>query len=747
MTDLEFFVTAPHGTEDLLMAEIDALGAKRISSIRSGAAFFGSLATAYRICLWSRVASRVFLPLVRFQATSADQLYAGARDFAWENHMSPSDTFAVDCSLHRSQISHSRFAALRVKDGVVDRFRDRCGQRPSVEVNLPGIRIFALVDGEAVTLCLDLSGEGLYRRGYRTQGGQAPLKENLAAAILLRAGWPAAAREGQALLDPLCGSGTLLIEGALMAADVAPGIFREHFGFLNWAGHDAAAWGNLLDEASQRRSAGQAGLPLILGCDRDPSVVAAAVANAAGAGLAGKLRVEQAEFANWLPAVRGECGERGLILTNPPYGERLDDATRLAAVYASLGDCCRRYYGNWRLSVLSGNPELAGHLGLRATRTHSLRNGPIRAKLLHYQLHPGAPVAQKHGTQEHAVSAPVQSPRDAAAEMFANRLRKNFKAAQRWAEREGIRCYRVYDADLPEYAVAIDLYQGRVHVQEYQAPATVDSGKARRRLQDVLRVVPEALGVAADQVFLKQRRRQRGADQYGRTAQSGHFFEVEEGPCRFLVNLSDYLDTGLFLDHRPIRRRILEMAKGRRFLNLFGYTGTATVFAARGGALATVTVDASRTYLDWAQKNLRINGFGAGPHRLERCDVLAWLGSAKESFDLIFLDPPTFSNSKDRDATFDVQRDHVTLIRQALRRLAPGGVLIFSTNLRRFRLDKEALADLELEDVTESTIPWDFRRRPGIHKCWLLKMSGASETSIRLGTAGQRKRPEKPQRS
>jgi 23S rRNA (guanine2445-N2)-methyltransferase / 23S rRNA (guanine2069-N7)-methyltransferase len=496
MTDLEFFVTAPHGTEDLLMAEIDALGAKRISSIRSGAAFFGSLATAYRICLWSRVASRVFLPLVRFQATSADQLYAGARDFAWENHMSPSDTFAVDCSLHRSQISHSRFAALRVKDGVVDRFRDRCGQRPSVEVNLPGIRIFALVDGEAVTLCLDLSGEGLYRRGYRTQGGQAPLKENLAAAILLRAGWPAAAREGQALLDPLCGSGTLLIEGALMAADVAPGIFREHFGFLNWAGHDAAAWRNLLDEASQRRSAGQAGLPLILGCDRDPSVVAAAVANAAGAGLTGKLRIEQAEFASWLPSVRGECGERGLILTNPPYGERLDDATRLAAVYASLGDCCRRHYAGWRLSVISGNPELAGIWGYEPTRTHSLRNGPIRARNCFTTSCTPRVRRCGRGNTGHRINAESAGAARCGRRDVCQPAAQKFQGcAALGRSSEGVRCYRVYDADLPEYAVAIDLYQGRVHVQEYQAAGHFGDSRLRpgRGLQDVLRVVPVRL--------------------------------------------------------------------------------------------------------------------------------------------------------------------------------------------------------------------------------------------------------------
>ncbi|WP_429884570.1 bifunctional 23S rRNA (guanine(2069)-N(7))-methyltransferase RlmK/23S rRNA (guanine(2445)-N(2))-methyltransferase RlmL [Geoalkalibacter halelectricus] len=742
MVAQEFLVTAPHGTEDLLLDEIAVLGATGIGSIRSGASFHGSLETAYRICLWSRVASRVFLPLTRFGAQDADQLYERARGFAWEDHLGPSHTLAVDASLRRSWISHSRFAALKIKDAIVDRFRDRSGQRPSVRVDQPDLRIHALIDGQSVTLCLDLSGEGLYRRGYRAQGGQAPLKENLAAAILLRAGWPEMARAGQALLDPLCGSATLLIEGALMAGDVAPGLLRTHFGYLRWAGHDEGAWRQLIEEAAQRKAEGQKGLPPILGCDSDRVAVAAAQANVARAGLAATLVIDRADFASWLPRVRSEVGDQGLIVTNPPYGERLGDVTRLAAVYAALGNGCRRHFGGWRLSVLTGNPDLAGHLGLRAKRSHSLRNGPIRAKLLHYDLRSGT----DDGAQPDASagSRPVGDlkPLDGAAEMFANRLRKNFKAVCRWAEREGVSCYRVYDADLPEYAVAIDYYQGRVHVQEYQAPPSVDATKAHRRLLDVLRVVPEVLGVAADQVYLKQRRRQRGAEQYGRTARSGEFFQVEEGPCRFWVNLSDYLDTGLFLDHRPIRRKILEMAPGVRFLNLFGYTGAATVFAARGGAAGTVTVDASRTYLDWARRNLQLNGFTEGPHRLERCDVLEWLDKTKESFELIFLDPPTFSNSKGRSGTFDVQRDHVNLIRQAVRCLRPGGLLIFSTNHRKFRLDGDALGDLEIADISAATIPWDFRRSPTIHKCWLLGASGALDDAC----GGQERRSKKPQR-
>lgn len=725
----DFFATSPHGTEDLLMTELAALGAERIASVRSGASFRGSLSTAYRVCLWSRVASRVFFPLGQVPAASVDELYAGARTFPWEDHLRPDATLAVDCSLHRSALGHSRHAALKVKDAVVDRFRERCGRRPSVQLEYPDLRIAVLVEGDMATLSLDLSGESLFRRGYRESGGLAPLKENLAAAILLRAGWPAIAARGGALLDPLCGSGTLLIEGTLMAADIAPGLFRSRFGFETWPGHDAAVWRELLREAEERRAAGLVGLPVILGCDRDANIVAVAMHNLKKAGLGERVHVDTADFAAWLSEVRTQAGEGGLLVTNPPYGERLGDEARLRVLYAALGDLCRRHYSGWQLSVLTGNPELAGHLGLRATKAHSLRNGPIRARLFHYELRasdtPSA--ADQRPSAEESIRA---EPRDAAAEMLANRLRKNLKTARRQARAEATECYRVYDADLPEYAVAIDLYGSRVHVQEYQAPPSIDAGKARRRLQDALRVIAEVLEVPVDAIFLKQRRRQRGAGQYARLAQAGSFFEVVEGPCRFWVNLGDYLDTGLFLDHRPIRREILSLAAGKRFLNLFGYTGAATVFAARGGAAASLTVDASRAYLDWAQRNLVLNGLAGPAHRQLRADVLSWLATSRETFDLIFLDPPTFSNSKDRDAILDVQRDHPALIRQAMKRLAPGGTLIFSTNFRRFRLDEGLSAEFSFEEITSRTIPWDFRRRPGIHRCWLIR---AAQESLRVG--------------
>jgi 23S rRNA (guanine2445-N2)-methyltransferase / 23S rRNA (guanine2069-N7)-methyltransferase len=325
---------------------------------------------------------------------------------------------------------------------------------------------------------------------------------------------------------------------------------------------------------------------------------------------------------------------------------------------------------------------------------------------------------------------PAPLGRTPGVEMFANRLTKNLRHLGKWARRTGVTCWRAYDADLPDYAVAIDLYAEAAggelwaHVAEYAPPASIDPERAQARLADIVAVVPEALAVEPERVVLKQRRRQRGTAQYERQAETGCYLTVEEGGLRFLVNLTDYLDTGLFLDHRLTRGLVRDLAADRRFLNLFAYTGSASVYAAAGGASSTTTVDMSAVYLDWAKRNMRENGFAEGArHRFIRADVLRWLaeeaGRAAGAYGLIFLDPPTFSNSKRMgEATFDVQRDHVGLLRQATELLAPGGEIVFSTNSRRFKLDEEALAGLAVRDVTRETIPEDFARNPRIHKCY-----------------------------
>ncbi|HFE44711.1 MAG TPA: 23S rRNA (guanine(2445)-N(2))/(guanine(2069)-N(7))-methyltransferase, partial [Nannocystis exedens] len=307
---------------------------------------------------------------------------------------------------------------------------------------------------------------------------------------------------------------------------------------------------------------------------------------------------------------------------------------------------------------------------------------------------------------------------------LSNRLKKNKRALAPWLKREGIRCYRLYDADIPEYAVAVDLYDSDdglfVVLQEYAPPATIEPRKAVRRLREAREIVAEHLRLDLDRVIVKQRRRQRRGDQYTRQATSGEMHVVHEGKANFLVNLHDYLDTGLYLDHRPVRALIAAGAGGREVLNLFCYTAAATVHAALGGAKHTTSVDLSRRYLSWAERNLDLNQLDRHRHRLVGADVRDFLASDRRRYGLIYVDPPTFSNSK-RARDFDLQREHVSLLQTVAERLHAGGEIIFSTHHRRFRLDEKALGGLEIEDLSRATIPRDFQRSPRIHRCWRLR--------------------------
>jgi 23S rRNA (guanine2445-N2)-methyltransferase / 23S rRNA (guanine2069-N7)-methyltransferase len=778
--DHAFFATCPRNTEGLLLGELRALGAGEAAETRAGVSFPGPLVLAYRACLWSRVASRVVMRIASFAAASVDDLYEGISTIAWEDHLAPHGTLAVEVTSRIRQGPLARlnthFAEQRVKDAVVDRFRARCGTRPGVDLLRPDLRInLHLAQGEAV-VGLDLSGDGLHRRGYRLGAGEAPLKENLAAAVLMRAGWPRIAAAGGALLDPLCGSGTLLIEGALMAGDVAPGLQRDYFGFLRWSGFDPQIWSGLLEEAEERRAAGLSRLPPLLGFDSDPRAIGAARANARRAGLAGRIVLERRALASLITPERGfrppsvtpsAPVKPGLVIANPPYGKRLGDVPDLVELYETLGGRLKASFSGWEAGVLTGNPELGAHLGLRAHRANVLYNGPILCRLLLFHIDPEAfqapivraPASSAATEHPHRPPSPSLSDDTPGAVMFGNRLRKNLRHLRRWAARENIRCYRVYDADLPEYAAAIDLYHDWVQIQEYAPPSTVDPVRARRRIKEVMTVIPQVLEIPPEQAVLKTRRPQRGAEQYRKLESEGRLLEVEEGGLRFLVNLTGYLDTGLFLDHRLTRKLIQDLAQGRRFLNLFAYTGAATVYAAAGGAVSTTSVDLSITYLDWARRNLDLNGFSGPQHGFVRADCLAWLAQARSAgrldaarpsaggpsaagpYDLIFLDAPTFSNSKSMTTTLDIQRDHPGLVGAAMDLLAPGGILLFSTNFRRFNLDP-ALADkYEVTDITSQTIPPDFARNPRIHACYRLT-SARPPRRDRSAQAGKRSSPE-----
>jgi 23S rRNA (guanine2445-N2)-methyltransferase / 23S rRNA (guanine2069-N7)-methyltransferase len=719
---MDFFATCPIGFGDLLETELVGFGATIGVRTVAGIGFVGPLECAYRACLWSRVANRVLLTLDSFDAADGDALYRGAQQTNWADHLAPDHSIAVDFTTTRSRITHTLFGAQRVKDAIVDQLRSATGTRPDVDVHTPDLRINVHVQHDRASLAIDLSGESLHRRGYRDVGGPAPLKENLAAALLLRAGWPQIAGAGGALLDPLCGSGTFPIEALLMAADIAPNLGRTRFGFQHWRHHEPQLWRTLHDEATTRRSTGlQRWTQSVQGSDNDPHAVDAATANVARAGLQDHIAIEQRALADIAPTAPS-----GLLITNPPYGERLADAADLPALFTQLGEVLRARFNGWRAAVLAPDEQLGFYTRLRLKKKNAAKNGPIDVVLLTFDVQADRVLADRPDGGVPRAAREL----DPGIEAFRNRIQKNHKHLARWARQNGISCYRVYDADLPDYAFAVDLYHGDdtwLHVQEYAPPATVDEQRAQLRRDSVLAVLPELFGIDAAHVFVKTRERKRGRAQYERQDDAQVFHTVDEGGCLLQVNLRDYLDTGLFLDHRPLRSRIQQESRDKRFLNLFAYTGAATVHAVRGGARSSTSVDLSNTYLDWARRNLLLNHADLRRHELIRDDCRAWLAQAVrrgDRFDLILLDPPSFSNSKATDAVLDVQRDHVELIRACVDLLAIDGTLYFSTNLRRFKLDTAALADLDCEDITRSTIAEDFRRSPRIHGCWRIRRSG-----------------------
>lgn len=695
-----YFVTAARGVSERLAVELEELGCRTVRVEPGGCRVRGPLELGYRICLWSRVASRVLMHLADLRVPDDKALYDGVLALPWEEHLDAARTLAVDFVGQRSTIAHGQFGAQRTKDAIVDRLREQTGARPDVDLEEPDVRVNVFSRGAGCSVAIDLSGAGLHRRGWRTRAGAAPLRETVAATMLRDAGWAEMAQQGAAFVDPMAGSGTLVFEALAIAADVAPGLKRDRFGFVGWKGHDKALWQGLLDEATARAEAGLAGLrSTFVAADEDVSVIEAARSNAEAVGWAERIAFEVRSLDEWTEAP----GQRGLVATNPPYGHRLGGRAEARRAAGSLGRCLTRVFTGWRANVLLGDERLVHVLGSVPEAVHPLDNGTIEASAVVLEV----------GT----------APQEELRRAVTNRIEKNRRKLKSWLKKSGVTCYRIYDADIPEANVAIDRYEDWAVVAEYEAPASVDPKVAEERLQAVLQAVPKGLGIDAEHVVLKTRRRQRGTAQYEKQADFGVRFEAHENGHRFWVNLEDYLDTGLFLDHRPVRELVAELVAerdGASFLNLFSYTSTATVYAIGAGARRSTSVDMSNTYLDWSRDNLRLAGADLRRHELVRADVLRFLADTRDRYDVILLDPPTFSSSKKMKGTLDIQRDHADLIRSCMSLLAPEGELIFSTNARKFRLDPAIPKRYAVTDVTRETIPPDYARRQTIHQCWRL---------------------------
>ncbi len=713
----QLFATTARGFEELLKVELTDLGAMDCQITQGGVHFHADEETQYRVLLWTRLASRILLPIVTCKVYSDLDLYSAVVGQNWLDYFDEKAHFMVDFNGTNREIRHTQFGAMRVKDGIVDYF-ERVGKpRPNVDKSQPDIRIHAYLNREELVISLDLSGDALHMRGYREDTGKAPLRETLAAAIVLRSGW----QLGTPLVDPMCGSGTLLIEAAQMQANIAPQLHRLHWGFDFWKGHNQQAWDKVKGEAIElaEQAFNQNQKANFYGCDLDHRVLQKAKRNAQNAGVAHLIQWQQGDVA----ALKNPfVEEKGTVICNPPYGERLGTTPALIALYSVFGQRLKQQFSDWNVSIFSGEPALLDCLRLRSHRQFKAKNGPLDCVQKNYHIS-ARTTASDENTQNLPEIDRTLSATQVAVD-FANRLQKNSKKIEKWARQQGINAYRLYDADLPEYNLAVDRYDDHIVVQEYAAPKNIDENKARQRLLDAVTATLQVTGVETNKLILKVRQKQKGTNQYEKLANKGDYFYVNEYGAKLWVNLTDYLDTGLFLDHRSTRKMLGEMAKGKDVLNLFAYTGSATVHMALGGAKSTTTVDMSNTYLNWAEQNLLLNELEGKQHKLIQADCLQWLARCDRQFDLIFVDPPTFSNSKRMEDSWDVQRDHIKLMTQLKRILRPNGTIVFSNNKRGFKMDVEGLETLGLSavDITAKTLPLDFERNKQIHNCWVVRL-------------------------
>ncbi|MGY5614233.1 bifunctional 23S rRNA (guanine(2069)-N(7))-methyltransferase RlmK/23S rRNA (guanine(2445)-N(2))-methyltransferase RlmL [Vibrio brasiliensis] len=701
----QYLAVTSNGLENLLVDELTKLGINDAKPVQAGVRFKASNEQIYRCCLWSRLASRFVRVLSEFTCNDDMDLYLASSSVNWVNQFHSSKTFVVDFNGTNREIRNSQYGAMKVKDAIVDCYEKKNLPRPSISKDQPDLRVHVRLHKDKAILGLDMVGGGLHQRGYRTESGRAPLRETLAAAIILRSGWSA----DKPLLDPMCGSGTLLIEAAMMAANMAPGVNRAKWGFESLEDFEPELWAEIKSEASVQARRGVKKIDTkFFGFDNDTRVLKTAQDNARRAGVDSLIEFKQGDAAE---ITRPEGFEAGVIVCNPPYGERLGTHPGLIALYTAFGAQLKSQFGGCQASIFSSSDELLSCLRMRADKQFKLNNGALPCHQKNYSISERAAQDSSDSVTESLV-----------APDFSNRLKKNIAKIGKWARKEKLDCYRVYDADLPDYNVAIDVYLDQLVIQEYAAPKDIPEEKAKRRLTDIIRATIQVTGTPANKVVLKVREKQKGRAQYQKLSQQSETLVVNEYGVKLSVNLHDYLDTGLFLDHKITRRKLGEMAQGKDFLNLFAYTGSGTVHAACGGAKSTTTVDMSNTYLEWAKENMKLNGQVGRQHRFEQADCLQWLEKSTAQFDLIFIDPPTFSNSKRMEQSFDVQRDHIQLMKNLKRLLRSGGTIVFSNNKRHFKMDLESLADLGLQanNISHQTLPMDFSRNKHIHNCWVI---------------------------
>jgi 23S rRNA (guanine2445-N2)-methyltransferase / 23S rRNA (guanine2069-N7)-methyltransferase len=736
------------GLEAIVRRELQGLGIEASIDEPGRIHFRGTRETICQTNIWLRTADRVLIRVAQFPAADFDALFETVRGLPWGEFLPLDAAFPVTGRSIKSTLSSVPACQRAVKRAIVDALRRDHHSETLPETGAEHKVDVALLKDTA-TITIDTTGRSLHRRGYRTQVSLAPLKETLAAALVMLSYW----KPGRPLIDPFCGSGTIPIEAARLGRNMAPGIDRE-FAAQAWEEFPKDLW------ADARQQARDVQLPALeeklLGMDIDGRVLQLARENAARASVADDIHFQTGAMVRLTSRRRFGC-----LITNPPYGQRIDDR-ELEQTYRSIPEVLAKL-PTWSHYFLTAYPGFERIVGRQADRRRKLYNG--RIECTYFQFQGPKPVVDRsnpdHAAADSAATGPAATvasgERDGAsdsdgddagggkipatrpyvhalgpaafgqlteqaqqqAELFAARLRKRAKHLRRWPTKRGITCYRLYERDVPEIPLVVDRYEDHLHISEYERPHDRDPAQHSNWLDLMARTAAQELQIPKLNVHLKRRRRQRGKTQHEKVDQTGAMTEVGEGGLRFLVNLDDYVDTGLFLDHRTTRQMVREAAHDATFLNLFSYTGSFTVYAAAGGARRTVSVDLSSAYRDWARQNMRLNGFSGDEHRFVASDVGSFIRehAAGEMYDLVVVDPPTFSNSKRTDHDWNLQTDCMPLLQDLLPLVRKGGMIFFSNNFRRFKFDPSELPASEVHEISKQTVPEDFRNRR-IHRCW-----------------------------
>ena len=726
---LNLIATSVMGLEALAARELKELGLdpRNSDSLAGRTAFVGSERDMVRANLHLRTAGKILIELAEFGLKDDFEVLFGAVDSVpWEEWMPRDAAVTVEARSVHSTITSVPALQRVVKKGIAGRLC-RAYHTERLDETGPAYSVELSVYKDRASLTLNSTGRGLHRRGYRLLNAAAPLRETLAAALVDLSVW----NGNRPLLDPFCGSGTILIEAAMKARRIAPGLSRT-FDAEAWPVIPASIW----DEA--RREARAQILPSIperlRGVDIDPQALKYARYHARRAGVENDIDFEPGDFHDV-----SDPREYGCVITNPPYGERLGEREALRPLYESIPAVLSRM-PTWSHYIYTAWTDFETVIGQEATRRRKIYNGRIECTYFQF-LGPKPPRAGADSAAEPAGPAAKNPPRESAAavpkpvfaglddyaayqeEQFRRCLANRARHLRNYPKR-GITCYRLYERDFPEVPLVIDIYEGEyLHIAEFDRPDGRTPGVHRLWLDRMTAAAAETLGIAPENVFLKRRSRQKGKSQYEKLGERGRFITAHEGGLSFRCNMTDYLDTGLFLDHRLMRGMVRDQAAGKRFLNLFCYTGSFTCYAASGGASSSVSVDLSPRYLEWAEANLEMNGLAGDAHRFIRADVMKFLADpalygVTEPFDLCVCDPPTFSNSKSAETDWDVRRRHAELLRLLAGLIAPGGVVYFSNNFRHFKLDEESLADLyKIREITHRTVPEEFRNKH-IHNSW-----------------------------